>query len=82
VLVSMPCSMTCRPTPRSQPQHVVELRAAGLGAAGVVDVDVVASDACALQRVDLMIWVLVSGRDAGVAEEHVSKIRDGPASSS
>ena len=61
-----------------QAQHVVELWTAGLGAAGVVDVDVVAGDAGALQRVDLVIWILVSGRDARVAEEHVSKIRDRP----
>jgi hypothetical protein len=39
----------------------------------VVDVDVAAGDAGALQRVDLVIWVLVSGGDARVALEHVSK---------
>jgi hypothetical protein len=39
-----------------------ELRAAGLGAAGVVDVDVVASHAGALQRVDAGQFVVVSRR--------------------
>lgn len=65
-----------------QAEHVVELWAAGLGAAGVVDVDVFTGDAGALQRVDLMVGVLVSSRDARVAEEHASKIRDRPAGSS
>jgi hypothetical protein len=53
-----------------EPQDVVELRAAGLGAAGVVDVDVVIGDAGAAQRVDLVAGILVGRRDAGVAEEH------------
>ena len=53
-----------------EPKDVVELRAAGLGAARVVDVDVVMGDAGAAQRVDLVAGVLVGGRDAGVAEEH------------
>jgi hypothetical protein len=45
-------------------------------------VDVVASDAGSLQGVDLMIGVLVSGRDARVAKEHASKIRHQPVSPS
>jgi hypothetical protein len=36
----------------------------------VVDVDVVLGDAGAPQRVDLVVGVLVSGVDAGVAEQH------------
>ena len=47
-----------------QAEQVVELWAAALRAAGVVDVDVFAADARALQRVDLVIGALVSGRGA------------------
>jgi hypothetical protein len=50
-----------------QPQDDVELRSAGFRAAGVVDVDVVGGDVGAAERVDLMVGVLVSGGDAGVA---------------
>ena len=54
-------------------QDVVELGAAGFGAAGVVDVDVLARDAGAGERVELVVGVLVCGGDAGVAEEHASE---------
>jgi hypothetical protein len=36
----------------------------------MVDVDVVVGDAGAAKRVDLVVGVLVSGRDARVSEEH------------
>jgi hypothetical protein len=51
-------------------EDVVELRSAGLRAAGVVDVDVLVGDAGAVERVHLVVGVLVGGRDAGVTEQH------------
>ena len=53
-----------------QLEQLVELWAARLGAAGAVDVDRVLSDASPQECVDLVVGVLVSGRDARVAEDH------------
>jgi len=46
------------------PQDDVELRAAGLRAAGVVNVDVTRGDAGASERIDLVLGILVGRRDA------------------
>jgi hypothetical protein len=51
------------------PRDLVELGTAGFGAAGVVEVDVVRVDAGAFERVDLVVGILVSGRDSRVAEQ-------------
>jgi hypothetical protein len=51
-------------------QDDIELWAAGLRAAGVVDVDVSLRHASAVERVDLVVGVLVSGGDPRVAEQH------------
>jgi hypothetical protein len=75
-----PCDLQ-RVAVSQQAEHVVERGAAGLRAACVVDIDVSASHVGALQCVDLMIRVLVGGRDPGVSEEHLSKIRVGPVGS-
>jgi hypothetical protein len=61
-----------------QPQDDVELRSAGLRAARVVDVDVVMGDAGATERVDLVVGILVTGRDAGIAEDHSVENTDWP----
>jgi hypothetical protein len=47
----------------------VELRSAGLGAAGVIDVDVLGGHASAEERVDPVVRVLLGGPDARVSEE-------------
>jgi hypothetical protein len=44
-----------------QAQDDVDLRAAGLRAAGMVDVNVAVGDAGATERVDLVVGILVSG---------------------
>lgn len=51
-------------------QDDIELWAASLRAAGLVDVDVSLGHASALERVDLVVGVLVSGGDPLVAEQH------------
>lgn len=103
VAVSMPCSMTCSPIPRSrsseprvtrckteresrssrvtlahQLHDEIELRPGRLRAAGDVDMDVVAVDAVAEKRVDLMIGVLVGRRSAAVAKKYCRKLPEGP----
>ncbi len=59
-------------------QNLVESGAARLRAARVVKVDVLLGHAGAPQRVDLVVRILVSGRNARVAEQHASRIPDGP----
>lgn len=56
----------------------VQLGAAGLGVAGVVDVDVIRGHAGTAKDVDLVIGVLVGPRDTRVAEGTASKIADSP----
>jgi hypothetical protein len=51
-------------------QNLVELRSARLRSAGMVNVDVFLTYASATQSVDLMVRILLGGRDAGVAKEH------------
>jgi hypothetical protein len=56
-----------------QLEHEVELRPGCLRTTRGVDVDVVAADAGRQQGVDLMIGVLVGGRGARLADEHLSE---------
>src|SRR5450755_1293059 len=58
-------------------QNLVESGAARLRAARMVNVDVLLGYAGAPQRVDLVVRILVSGRDARVAEQHASRIPGG-----
>ncbi len=48
----------------------VQFGSAGFCSAGVIEVDVRRGDACAGERVGLVVGVLDCGGDAGVAEEH------------
>jgi len=56
------------------PQHQVQLRAGCLGAAGVVDMDVVPGDAGPGQGVGLVVRVLLGGGDPCVPHQHPSTI--------
>jgi hypothetical protein len=60
-----------------QTQNLVEPRTARSRADRVVDVDVLLGDAGAPQRVELVVGILVGGRDARVAEQNPSRIPDG-----
>ncbi len=56
-----------------QLQHEVELRPGCLRATRGVDVDIAPLHPVLQERVDLMIGILVHGRDPSVAEEHTSE---------
>lgn len=53
-----------------QLHHEVELRPGRLGTGRDVEVDIASGDAGAQQRVDLVVGVLVRGRDPRVADQH------------
>ncbi|MFF1717965.1 hypothetical protein [Streptomyces sviceus] len=81
--VSMPCSMTRsrRVTLNVSPSRSNCITRSSFGRDAFtpldVDVDVVAVDAGPKQGVDLVTGVLVGGRDASAADEHVSESTDG-----
>src|SRR5450755_3921072 len=64
-----PCDLECVAITQ-HPQDGVERRPAGLGAAGVINIDVLGGHAGVEERVDLVVRVLLGGRDARVSEEH------------
>jgi hypothetical protein len=64
-----PCDLE-RVAVAQHPQEGVELGPAGLGAASVIDINVLGGHAGADERVDLVVRVLLGGRDARVPEEH------------
>jgi hypothetical protein len=53
------------PVPQD-PQHQIQLRAGGLGAAGVINMDVTPGDAGPGQRIGLSVRVLLGGGDPRV----------------
>nr|WP_131736091.1 ATP-binding protein [Actinomadura roseirufa] len=62
-----------RVTLAQQLQHQIELRARGLRAGRLVEIDVLAGHSSPQERVDLVVGILVGGRHPRVAEEHASK---------
>ncbi len=56
------------------PQHQVQLRAGGFGAAGMINMDVTAGDTYPQQGIGLVVRVLLGGGDPRVPDQHPSTI--------
>ena len=61
------------PVPQ-HPQDQIQLRPGRLGAAGMIDMDIVAGDPRPQQGIDLMVRVLLGGGDPRVPHQHASTI--------